>query len=81
MDSSAHTTPIEFEIVKENQVVADSEFITETVFRADLWTCQHTQLLLTLKLSTKTESLQTQKSSPKLLLELLHGLVSAHSPY
>ena len=80
MDSPAHTAPIEFEIVRENQVIADLEFITETVFRADAWTRQCTPPLLTLKLSTKTKLLQSQKSSPKLLPELTHGFISAHNP-
>jgi len=79
MDSPAHTDPVYSKIVKENQVAADLEFITETVFRADVWTRQRIQPLLTLKLSMKTESPQTQKSSPKLLPELTHGFVSAHS--
>jgi hypothetical protein len=35
MDSSAHIALVEFEIVKENLVAADSEFITETSSRAD----------------------------------------------
>jgi hypothetical protein len=80
MDLSAHTAPVEFEIVRENQVDADSEFSTETVFRADTWTRLRTPPLLPLKLSMKTESLQTQKSSPKRLPELTHGFVSAHRP-
>jgi hypothetical protein len=35
MDSSAHTAPVDSEIVTENLVAALSEIITENVSRAD----------------------------------------------
>jgi hypothetical protein len=37
MDSSAHTAAIDSEIVKENCVTVATEFIIETVWRADDW--------------------------------------------
>jgi len=49
MDLSAHTAPIDSEIVKENLVIADSEIITENGSRADAWIHQRTQPLLTQK--------------------------------
>jgi hypothetical protein len=64
MDSSAHTAPVDSEIVKENCFVADSKIITETVSRADAWIRQRTQPLL------------TQKQPRKMLPELTHGFVT-----
>jgi len=46
MDWSAHTTPAESEIVKENCVVAGTEIVTETVSRSEAWIVQRTQPLL-----------------------------------
>jgi hypothetical protein len=43
MDLSAHTAPVESEIVEENWVVADSKIITETASRVDTWIRQRTQ--------------------------------------
>jgi hypothetical protein len=48
--------------------------------RANTWIRLRTQPLLSKKYSRKTESMSTQKSSPKLLPQVTHGLVSAHSP-
>jgi len=42
MDSSAHTTPIDSEIINENWVAADSEIINETASTADVWIRQRT---------------------------------------
>jgi len=80
MDLSAHTAPIDSERVKKNRVTANLEIAPETAFRADAWIHHRTLPLLTHKESRKTESLHTQKSSPKLLLEVTYGFVSPHSP-
>ena len=80
MDSSAHTAPVDSRTIKENWVVANSEIITETVSRDDTRNPQRTQHLLTMKQSRKTEWLPSQKSSPKMFIEVTHGFVSAHSP-
>jgi len=79
MDSSAHTAPVDSQIVKENGVDAE-EIITETACRADFWIRQGTRPLFTQKYSRKTESPPPTKSSPKLLSELTLGFVSAHRP-
>jgi len=42
MDSSAHTTPIDSEIINENWVATDSEIINETASTADAWIRQRT---------------------------------------
>jgi len=66
MDSSAHTTPVNFETVNKNRVATDSEIITETTSRTVAWICQHSRPLSTQKQSRKSESLLTCKLSPKL---------------
>jgi hypothetical protein len=80
MDLSAHTAPIDSERVKENRVAAHSEIAPETAFKADAWIPQRTLPLLTQKESRKIDSLPTQISLPKLLLEVTHGFVCPHSP-
>jgi len=60
MDSSAHTTPIDLEIINENYVVAVSKCVNKTASTVDAWIRQHTQPLLTQKSSTKTESMLTR---------------------
>ena len=80
MDSSSHTTPVDSETVKDSCVAAHSEKAPETAFRANAWIHQRRLPLLTQKESRKTEALPTQKSSPKLLRDVTHGLVSTHSP-
>jgi len=42
LDSTGHTAPVHSKIFKENWVVADSEIITKTAFRADSWIRQRT---------------------------------------
>ena len=81
MDSLAHTTPVDLEIINENWVVVDSEIVNKTTSMAGAWIRQRTQPLLSHKSSIKTESLPTQKSSTKLLSWLTHGFVSAYNPY
>jgi hypothetical protein len=49
MDSSAHTTLVDSEIVEEISVDADLEIIKETTSRADEWIRQCTQQPLTQK--------------------------------
>jgi len=61
MESSARTTLIEKENIKENCVAAQSEIAPEAAFTGDEWIRQPTQPLLTHKDSRKTESLTTQK--------------------
>jgi len=39
MDSSAHTTPVDSEIVNENWVATDLEIVIETASRNDAWIC------------------------------------------
>ena len=53
MDSSAHTVPLDSEIVKENKLAALSEIVTKNVSRADSWIRQRTLSLLTPKQSPK----------------------------
>jgi hypothetical protein len=79
MDSSAHTASVDSQIDKENWVYADAKIVNQTTSMADAWICLPTHRL-TQKESRKTESLLTQKSSPKLLPEMTHEFVSAHSP-
>jgi hypothetical protein len=67
MDSSAHTAAVDSERVKENGVAVHSEIVIKNVSRTDAWIHQRTLPLLTHNESRKTESLPTQKSSPKLL--------------
>jgi len=61
MDLSAHTAPIDLEIVKENWVASHSKIASKTAFRGDAWIPQCTEPLLTHKQSRKTESLPSQK--------------------
>ena len=58
----------------------DLEIINETASRGDAWIRQRKQPLWTQKSATKTESLPTHKSSPKLLPRVTHGFDSANSP-
>jgi hypothetical protein len=76
---SAHS-PVDSKIVNKTWVATDTEFITETVSRADTWIRRCTQLLLTQKLSRKNVSLPAQKLSLKLFPKLMYGFVSAHNP-
>ena len=80
MDSSAHTSAVDSEIFKETYVTVAAKIIIETACRADAWIRQCTQPLFTQKYSRKTESPPTQKSSPKLLGELMLGFDRAHCP-
>jgi len=52
----------------------------ETLFTGDEWIRQHSQPLLTHKLSRKTESLPTQKEPLKLLSQVANGFGSPSSP-
>jgi hypothetical protein len=61
MDSSAHTTPIDSERVKENSVAAHSKIAPESAFAGDEWIRQATQPLLTHKQLRKTDLLPSQK--------------------
>jgi len=78
-ESLGQTAPVDSENVKENWVADHSEIITETVYRDDRRNHQRAQHLLTQKMSRKTESLTTQKSSWKLFPEITEGILSAHS--
>jgi hypothetical protein len=62
MDSTAQTAP------------AASEIFIETASTGDTCIRQRKQPLWALKSSTKTQSLQNQKSSTKLLPRVIHGL-------
>jgi hypothetical protein len=81
MDSSAHTAPVDLEIVKENSVAGLSKIVTKNVSRADAWIHQRTLPLFTQKESRKTESLPTHKSSLKMFPELTCVFISAHNPF
>jgi len=61
MDSSAHATPVDSEIVEEISFDAYSEIMKDTASRAGEWIRQRTQQLLTLKQSRKPVPLPLQK--------------------
>ena len=65
MDSTAKTAPVA------------SEIINETASTGDAWIRQLKEPMWALKSSTKTQSLQNQKSSTKLLPRVTHGFESA----
>jgi hypothetical protein len=73
--------PLDWEIVNENRVAADSEFITERPSTGHAWIRQHSQPLLSQKKSMKTESVPTHKWSPKHHPLVTPGFVRAHNPY
>jgi len=56
MDSSPHTTTVDFQIVKENLVDVNSEIINKTACKDDPWIRQRRQRLSTQKYWRKTES-------------------------
>ena len=80
MDSSAPTAFVESEIVNDNWVAAESEIITETPTKGEAWIQKCSQPLLSQKMSRKTESVSTGKSSMKQLPKVTHGFVSAPNP-
>jgi hypothetical protein len=74
-------SPCDSEIVNENRVAVDYEIITEIASKGDEWIRKRLQPLLTKKWSMKTESLPTQKSSPKHLSKVTRGFRRARGPY
>jgi len=66
--------------VYKNWVAVDSENINETASSVDAWICQRTYSLLIQKSLMKIESLSTQELSMKSILQVTHGIVSAHIP-
>jgi hypothetical protein len=80
MDSTALTTPVDSEIITDNWVVADSKIINQTASTVEEWIRHRKEPLWAQKLSTKSESLPTQKSSMKLLPQVTHGFDSANIP-
>jgi len=63
VDLEALAAPFNLEKVNENGVGADLEIFNGTPSIGDAWIRESTQPLLTYKRSTKTESVQTHKSS------------------
>jgi len=80
MDSTAQRAHAGFEIINKNSVAAESKIINETASTGDAWIRQRKEPMWALKSSTKTQSLQNQKSSTKLLPRVMHGLDIANSP-
>jgi len=80
MDSTAQTAHVGLEIINENLVAGDSKIINETAYTGEAWIRQRKEPMWALKSSTKTQSLQNQKSSTKLLPRVLHAFDSANSP-
>ena len=76
VDSSTSSSPVDLETVNENWDIDISEIINKTDSEGDAWIFQRQQPLLTKKLSTKTSSMPTQKSSPKNLSKVARGFVS-----
>ena len=58
----------------------DSEKVKETTTKGDTWILQRAQALLNQKLSTKTKSVPTGKSSTKPLSKVTRGFGRARSP-
>jgi hypothetical protein len=79
VDSLTPTAPVDLEIVNENWVVVASEILTETTSIGNAW-IRSLHPLLTHKRLMKTESVPTQKSSPKHLSKVTRGFESARSP-
>jgi hypothetical protein len=77
VDSKALAAPVDSEKVNENGVGADWEIVTETPSIGDALMQKNSQPLLTKKKSTKTESVQTWKSSPKHLPKVTRGFGSS----
>jgi len=77
MHSTAQTAHVGLEIINENLVAGDSKIINETAYMGEAWIRQRKERMWALKSSTKTQSLQNQKSSTKLLPWVTHGFVSA----
>jgi len=80
MDSTAQRAHAVYEIINKNRVAAESDIINETASTGDAWIRQRKEPMWALKSSTKTQSLQNQKSSTKLLPRVMHGLDIANSP-
>jgi hypothetical protein len=80
VDSSVRPTPVDLVKVNENSATTVSEIVNDTDFAGDAWIRQRPQPLLTQKQSPTTESLQTQKSSPKRLPNVTCGFESARNP-
>jgi hypothetical protein len=79
VDSSARPALVDLETVIENWNTLVSEIVNETDCEGDAWICQRQQPLLSLKLSTKTSSLSTLKSSPKNFPKVMRGFGRAHN--
>jgi hypothetical protein len=59
----------------------DSEIINETASTGDAWIRQRKEHMRAQKLSTKTKSLSSHKSSTKLLPRVMHGFQSTNNPW
>jgi hypothetical protein len=59
----------------------NKKIINETASTGDAWIRQRKEPMWALKSTTKTQSLQNQKSSTKLLPRVMHGLDIANSPW
>ena len=77
MDSTAQRALVGYEIFNENSFAAESEIINETASTGDACIRQHKEPMWAFKSSIKSQSLQNQKSSTKLLPRVTHGFESA----
>jgi len=59
----------------------NKKIINETASTGDAWIRQRKEPMWALKSTTKTQSLQNQKSSTKLLPRVMHGLDIANNPW
>jgi len=80
MDSTAQSALVGYEIFNKNSVSFESEIINETASTGDAWIRQQKEPMWAFKSSIKTQSLQNQKSSTKVLPRVTHGFDSANSP-
>jgi hypothetical protein len=80
MDSTSQKAIVGYEIINKNLVAAESEIINETASTGDAWIPQFKEPIWASKSSTKTQSLQNQKSPTKLLPRVMLGLDIANSP-
>jgi hypothetical protein len=80
MDSTSQRAIVGYEIINKNLFAAELEIINETASTGDAWIRQFKEPIWVSKSSTKTQSLQNQKSPTKLLPRVTHAFDNANSP-